>query len=56
VHGLPSDLQACAVNITLISLEALCDITGATLHDPANAMGLFEDYDACSQQDIDIFL
>jgi tripeptidyl-peptidase-1 len=52
---LPPDLQNCGVNITPTCIKALYDIPPATLSQPENAMGLFETYDAFSQQDIDLF-
>ena len=54
-YGLPPDLQNCGVNITPVCIKALYGIPPATHQDPANAMGLFESYDAFSQGDIDLF-
>lgn len=54
-HGLPPDLQACGVNITPTCIKALYDIPTAHLNQPENAMGVYEDYDAFSQQDITLF-
>lgn len=48
--GLPPDLQNCGVNITPVCIQALYHIPNATLSDPANVMGLYETYDAFSQQ------
>lgn len=48
--GLPLDLQNCGVNITPVCIQALYHIPNATLSDPANVMGLYETYDAFSQQ------
>ena len=49
-HGLPPDLQNCGVNITPVCIQALYHIPRATSTDPANVMGLYETYDAFSQQ------
>jgi tripeptidyl-peptidase I len=54
-YGLPPDLQYCGVNITPACIKALYDIPTATLHQEENVMGLFESYDAFSQDDISLF-
>ncbi|KAF4634822.1 hypothetical protein G7Y89_g3271 [Cudoniella acicularis] len=53
--SLPVDLQNCGVNITPTCIKALYDIPPAYLNQPENAMGLYETYDAFSQQDISLF-
>ena len=53
--SLPSELRSCGVNITPTCIKALYDIPPAYLAQPENAMGLFETYDAFSQQDISLF-
>ena len=50
VYGLPPELQNCGVNITPVCIQALYHIPNATYNDPANVMGLYETYDAFSQQ------
>ncbi|KAK5163923.1 uncharacterized protein LTR77_010318 [Saxophila tyrrhenica] len=54
-HGLPENLQACSVNITPVCIKALYNIPNARLSQPINVMGLFEEYDAFSQQDLNLF-
>ncbi|KAG0647548.1 Aorsin [Hyphodiscus hymeniophilus] len=54
-HGLPPDLQNCGVNITPVCLQALYDLPKPNLKVPGNSMGVFEDFDAFSQVDIDLF-
>lgn len=54
-QSLPPDLQACGVNITPPCIQALYHIPRANLSDPQDAMGVFETYDAFSQQDINLF-
>lgn len=49
-YGLPPDLQNCGVNITPVCIQALYHIPKATFSDPANVMGLYESYDAFSQE------
>lgn len=53
--SLSPDLQNCGVNITPTCIKALYDLPTATLSQPENAMGLFEDYDAFSEADITLF-
>ncbi len=52
---LPEDLRACGVNITPPCIKALYDIPNAHLSQPENVMGIFEEYDAFSVQDINLF-
>ncbi|TVY38071.1 Aorsin [Lachnellula occidentalis] len=54
--GLPLDLQNCGVNITPTCIKALYDIPAACHHEPKNSMGLFETFDAFSQEDVSLFL
>jgi tripeptidyl-peptidase-1 len=54
-RGLPLDLQNCGVNITPTCIKALYDIPTAVLSQPENVMGVFEDFDAFSQEDISLF-
>lgn len=54
-QGLPPDLQNCGVNITPTCIKALYQIPTATLSSPENVMGLFEEYDAFSVGDINLF-
>jgi tripeptidyl-peptidase-1 len=54
-HGLPPDLQNCGVNITPTCIKALYDIPTAYLDQPENVMGLYETYDAFSQEDLTLF-
>jgi tripeptidyl-peptidase-1 len=49
-YGLPPELQNCGVNITPVCIQALYHIPKATYSDPADVMGLYETYDAFSQQ------
>ena len=53
--SLPPDLRHCDTNITMQCIRALYDIPAATLCDPANAPGFFEQGDYYSQEDLDIF-
>lgn len=53
-YDLPPALQTCSVNITPTCIRALYDIPMLDFHSPENIMGLYEDYDAFSQQDIDL--
>ncbi|EED18810.1 protease S8 tripeptidyl peptidase I, putative [Talaromyces stipitatus ATCC 10500] len=53
--GLPPELQNCGVNITPTCIKALYDIPNPIFSQPENAMGLFETYDAFSQEDISLF-
>lgn len=52
---LPADLQSCGRNITPVCIRALYDIPIATLSDPANSLGVFEEGDEYSQQDLNEF-
>ncbi|TVY14727.1 Aorsin [Lachnellula arida] len=54
--GIPLDLQNCGVNITPTCIKALYDIPTACHNQPKNAMGLFETFDAFSQEDVSLFL
>lgn len=54
-HGLPPDLQNCGVNITPVCIKALCDLPNLNISDTANRMGVYEEYDAFAQADIDLF-
>lgn len=54
-HGLPPDLQNCGVNITPVCIKALYQLPALNFSDAADAMGVFESYDAFSQGDIDLF-
>ncbi|TVY24505.1 Aorsin [Lachnellula hyalina] len=54
--GLPLALQNCGVNITPTCIKALYGIPTARYHQPENSMGLFETYDAFSQEDVSLFL
>ena len=53
--GLPSDLQDCGNYITPACIKALYDIPTAHLNQPENVMGLYETYNAFSQDDITLF-
>lgn len=53
--GLPPALQNCGVNITPTCIKALYDLPTAKYSQPENAMGLYETYDAFSQEDITLF-
>jgi tripeptidyl-peptidase-1 len=53
--SLPPDLRHCHTNITTQCIRALYDIPVATLCDPANAPGFFEQGDYYSQEDLNIF-
>ncbi|QKX54516.1 uncharacterized protein TRUGW13939_01603 [Talaromyces rugulosus] len=55
-QGLHPDLQGCSVNITPACIKELYGIPLATHIQPENAMGLFESYDAFSQEDVSLFL
>lgn len=55
-HSLPPDLQNCGVNITPTCIKALYDIPTAYLSQPVNMMGVYETYDAFSQQDLTLSL
>ena len=52
---LPPALRDCGVNITPTCIKALYDLPNAKYKQPVNVMGLFESYDAFSQDDISLF-
>lgn len=54
--SLPEDLQGCGLNITPPCIKALYHIPNATLASPGNSLGLYEQGDYFSKQDIDEFL
>ena len=53
---LPPDLQNCGVNITPTCIKALYDIPTILFGGPENAMGVYETYDAFSQEDLTLSL
>lgn len=52
---LPADLQGCGRNITPACIKALYHIPNATMKTPGNSLGLYEQGDYFSKQDIDLF-
>lgn len=54
-HGLPPDLRHCGVNITPPCLRALYHLPLATVDDPANSPGFFEQGDYYAQEDLDLY-
>jgi len=54
-HHTPSDLAHCDVAITPACIAALYGIPAGKLADPSNAMGIFEEGDFYSQEDLDLF-
>lgn len=55
-HSLPPDLQNCGVNITPTCIKALYQIPEVYLAQPENAIGVYETYDAFSQEDLTLNL
>ena len=53
--SLPPQLRHCDANMTIECIRALYDIPAATLCDPVNAPGFFEQGDYYSQEDLNIF-
>lgn len=53
--NLPVDLQGCGLNITPPCIKALYQIPNATLASPGNSLGLYEQGDYFSKQDLDMF-
>lgn len=53
--NLPADLQCCGRNITPACIKALYQIPNATMKTPGNSLGLYEQGDYFSKQDIDLF-
>ncbi|KAL9064346.1 MAG: hypothetical protein Q9157_007866 [Trypethelium eluteriae] len=54
-YGLPQDLQGCGLNITPPCIKALYHIPNATKATPGNSLGLYEQGDYFSKQDLDLF-
>jgi tripeptidyl-peptidase-1 len=53
--SLPADLQDCGRNITPVCLKALYHIPDAHIKDSVNRLGLYEDIDTYSQDDLNSF-
>jgi tripeptidyl-peptidase-1 len=54
-HHIPADLQHCDVAITPACIKALYGVPKGTLAHPSNAMGIFEEGDYYSQEDLNKF-
>lgn len=54
-HHIPADLQHCDVAITPACIAALYGIPNGTLANSSNVMGIFEDGDYYSQEDLNKF-
>lgn len=54
-EGLPPDLQACDVNFTVACYRALYSIPEGNKALPGNSLGLYEDGDTYSQQDLNAY-
>jgi tripeptidyl-peptidase I len=54
-HHVPSDLAHCDVAITPVCIAALYGIPAGKLANPSNAMGIFEEGDFYSQEDLNLF-
>lgn len=54
-HNVPKDLAHCDVAITPACIAELYKIPPGTLADPSNAMGIFEEGDFYSQEDLNLF-